>query len=104
MEFSKIPPTSQPHPHAKSYLNTEAIRGEGGRLLLPDGSPFLDKFDARTELAPRDIVARAIDYEMTRLGADCVYLDISHKSADFIKSPFTGVYARSLAFGFDITK
>jgi L-aspartate oxidase len=104
MEFIQFHPTCLYHPHAKSFLISEAVRGEGGRLLLPDGTRFMPQHDARAELAPRDVVARAIDFEMKKHGLDCVYLDISHQSPAFLHAHFPNILARCAELGIDITR
>ncbi|TNE91122.1 MAG: L-aspartate oxidase [Gammaproteobacteria bacterium] len=104
MEFNQFHPTCLYHPSAKAFLITEALRGEGAQLKLPNGERFMDKFHPSGELAPRDIVARAIDHEMKRLGSDCLFLDISHRSEEFLESHFPTIKAKCLSYGIDITR
>lgn len=104
MEFNQFHPTTLYNAIDRNFLLSEALRGEGALLKRPDGTRFMPDYDERGELAPRDVVARAIDHEMKRLGVDCMYLDISYKDPEFVKKHFPNIYERCLKVGIDITK
>jgi L-aspartate oxidase len=104
MEFVQFHPTCLYHPQDRTFLITEALRGEGAQLKLPDGTRFMPSHDERAELAPRDIVARAIDFEMKKHGLDYVLLDATHLGEEFLKEHFPTIYARCAALGIDIAK
>jgi L-aspartate oxidase len=105
MEFMQFHPTCLYNLQVKNFLITEAVRGEGGQLKIPGtGERFMPRFDERAELAPRDIVARAIDHEIKRLGLDYVHLDISHRDPDFVREHFPNIYEKLIGLGIDITK
>lgn len=104
LEFNQFHPTALFHPQARNFLLTEALRGEGAHLKRPDGTRFMPDFDPRGDLAPRDVVARAIDHEIKRLGVECMYLDISHKPPEFVRHHFPMIYEKLLGLGIDLTK